>query len=77
MVESVVERDELGGDEWVGGVAGGDCDGVEWEEGLESCDALRERDEFAMVEFQHRYSYHHSLCCSFTLLFYNMVHFFF
>jgi len=40
VVESVVERDEFGGDEGVGGVAGGDCDGVEWEERLKGCDAL-------------------------------------
>ncbi|MED6135295.1 hypothetical protein PIB30_045045 [Stylosanthes scabra] len=34
-----IERDELGGDEGVGGVAGGDGNGVELEEGMESGDA--------------------------------------
>lgn len=52
VVESVIERDELRSDEGVGGVAGGDCDGVKLKEGIEGCDALRERDEFDMINFQ-------------------------
>jgi hypothetical protein len=40
LVEIVVERYEFGGDEGVGGVPGGDCDGVELKERLKCCDAL-------------------------------------
>lgn len=62
MVESVVERDEFGGDEGVGGVTGGDCNGVELKKRFNGCDAFRERDEFAMINFQQRYyAHHHSL----------------
>lgn len=42
MVESVVERDEFGGDEGVGGVACSDRNGVEWKKRLKGCEALGE-----------------------------------
>lgn len=38
----VIERDELGGDEGVGGVAGSDGEGVELEEGMEGGDVVGE-----------------------------------